>query len=134
MEKMSISWPTKVSQHAERKPTISWTDRMKAPLWKSWPRHDALVTHIRVVGMTSDPQRNMVVKELHVRPEPFAEGAMRYAFPAADQEGRRFVLKVPYSMIDGFEVFLSALFDDSSPNQQHGVDAWNEERIRIFSF
>lgn len=65
------------------------------------------MTHIRVIGMTSDPQHNVVVKELHVRPEPFAEGAMRYAFPAADQEGRRFVLKVPCCMIDGFVVFLS---------------------------
>ena len=98
------------------KPLCSWTDRMKVPLWKSWPRHDALVTHIRAVGMTSDPQRNIVVKQLHIRPEPFAEGAMRYAFPAADQEGRRFVLKVPCCTIDGFVVFSSALFDGSSQN------------------
>ena len=80
---------------------------MKVPLWKSWPRHAAIVTHLRVVGMTSDPQRNMVVKEIHIRPEPFAEGAMRYAFPAADQEGRRFVLKVPCCMIHGFVVLLT---------------------------
>jgi hypothetical protein len=66
---------------------------MKCPLWKSWPLHDAFVTHLRVVGLTSDPQRNTVVRKLHIRPEPFAEGAMRYAFPATTEDGKRFVLK-----------------------------------------
>lgn len=113
-EKTSVSWATKVSHHADRKPTIAWTDRMKAPLWKSWPRHDALVTHIRVVGMTSETQRNMVVKELHIRPEPFAEGAMRYAFPAADQEGRRFVLKVPCWFWSVFVCIVLSLFTKSA--------------------
>eukprot|EP00435_Cladocopium_sp_Y103_P049461 s508_g14.t3 len=75
------------------KAAITWADRMKCPLWKSWPLHDAFVTHLRVVGLTSDPQRNTVVHKLHIRPEPFAEGAMRYAFPATSENGRRFVLK-----------------------------------------
>lgn len=78
-----------------RKVAIFWTDR-NCLLWKSWPLHDAFVTHLRVVGLTSDPQRNTVVRKLHIRPEPFAEGAMRYAFPATTEDGKRFVLKAKF--------------------------------------
>lgn len=69
-----------------RTANICWTDR-------TWPLYDAFVVHLRVVGLTSDPHRNAVVRKLRVRPEPFAEGAMRYAFPAITEDGQLFVLK-----------------------------------------
>ena len=66
-----------------------------------WPLHDAVVTHLRVVGLASgsDWQTNVVVRRLHVRPEPFGEGAMRYAFPATTEDGKRFVLKARSSQM-----------------------------------
>ena len=71
---------------------VDWTGYLRTP-WKSWPVYDAFVTHLRVVGLSSDPQQNTVVRKLHIRAEPFAEGAMRYAFPATTEDGKRFVLK-----------------------------------------
>ena len=70
------------------KAEVSWKD------WKSWPVQQVLVTTVHVIALVSDTKPTRVVQRLRVRQQPFAEGSMRYAFPATDFEGATwFVLK-----------------------------------------
>ncbi|CAE7695216.1 vwkA [Symbiodinium necroappetens] len=67
---------------------ISWRD------FKHWKCHQVLVTALTVSGLHVAPKQNSTVQRFYVRAEPFASGNMRWAFPAANEEGLRFVLKV----------------------------------------
>ncbi|CAE7491738.1 vwkA [Symbiodinium microadriaticum] len=69
-------------------PEISWKD------FKDWKCHQVLVTALTVSGLHVAPKQNGTVQRFYVRAEPFASGNMRWAFPAANEEGLRYVLKV----------------------------------------
>lgn len=70
------------------KAEVAWKE------WKSWPVQQVLVTTVDVVALASDTKPTRVVQRLYVRQQPFAEGSMRYSFPATDFEGATcFVLK-----------------------------------------
>lgn len=67
---------------------VSWKE------WKSWPVQQVLVTTVDVIALASDTKPTRVVQRMRVRQQPFAEGSMRYSFPATDFEGTTcFVLK-----------------------------------------
>ena len=67
---------------------VSWEE------WKSWPLQQVLVTNVDVIALASDTKPTRMVQRLRVRQQPFAEGSMRYSFPATDFEGTTcFVLK-----------------------------------------
>ena len=63
--------------------------------WKSWPVQHVLVTTVDVVALKCDAKPTPpVCQRFHIRQQPFAEGSMRYSFPATDFEGTTcFVLK-----------------------------------------
>ena len=70
------------------KAEVSWKE------WKSWSVQQVLVTIVDVVALASDTKPTRVVQRLRVRQQPFAEGSMRYSFPAMDFDGRTcFVMK-----------------------------------------
>ena len=70
------------------KAEVAWKE------WKSWPVQQVLVTSVDVVALASDTKPTRVVQRLRIRQQPFAEGSMRYSFPATDFEGTTcFVLK-----------------------------------------
>ena len=67
---------------------VCWKD------FKSWPAQQALVTTVNVIALTSNAPPSQVIQRFYIRPEPFASGSMRYAFPATSSDGTmRFVLK-----------------------------------------
>jgi len=74
--------------HLDENPEISWKD------FKHWKCHQVLVTALTVSGIHVAPKQNSTVQRFFVRAEPFASGNMRWAFPAANEEGLHFVLKV----------------------------------------
>ena len=62
--------------------------------WQSWSFQQVLVTSMNVRAVTSDARPNQVIQSFRIREELFAEGNMRYAFPAASSDGKmRFVVK-----------------------------------------
>lgn len=73
------------------KAEVAWKE------WKGWPIQQVLVTTMDVVALASDTKPTRVVQRLRVRQQPFAEGSMRYSFPATDFEGTTcFVLKAGF--------------------------------------
>ncbi len=79
---------SKRSLSLDVKTEVSWKE------WRSWPVQQVLVTTVDVFALASDTKPTRVVQRLRIRQQPFAEGSMRYSFPATDFEGTTcFVLK-----------------------------------------
>ena len=79
---------SKSSLSVDVKAEVAWKER------KSWPIQQVFVTIMDVVALASDTKPTRVVQRLRIRQQPFAEGSMRYSFPATDFEGTTcFVLK-----------------------------------------
>lgn len=71
------------------KAEVAWKER------KSWPVQSVLLSTVNVVALARDAKPTPpVVQRFRIRQQPFAEGSMRYSFPATDFEGTTcFVLK-----------------------------------------
>ena len=70
------------SQQLKVQTSIVWEE------WQSWPLQQVLVTSMNVRAVTSHERPNQVIQSFRIRGEPFAEGNMRYAFPAASSDGK----------------------------------------------
>ncbi|CAJ1405416.1 unnamed protein product [Effrenium voratum] len=71
--------------------SVSWAEA------GMWPEHKVLLTSLTVFGVQKSPTSNSTVQTLRVRPTPFGEGNMRYAFPALRSDDTQVVLKVDKS-------------------------------------
>jgi len=64
-------------------------------MYKSWPEHRVEVMSNILDGVDKPMRWSTYNRRVHLRPQPFAQGAMRYAFPAVDQASlAKIVVKV----------------------------------------